>query len=547
MAGCKYKEQSYEEVSVHLKSDILLIVTATDIETSETHKKLNPFPGHSEILKVFKGSQTYYFGLFGSYKAIHVQCSMGSTSRASSILTVTEALTIIKPVIVLMPGIAFGINSGDQKIGDVIVAETIYPYNNKRVGKEIIHRGTPLNASKILINRFKSIKTNWEYLITSGTKASLIIAPILSGEELIDNMEYRDQLVESFPTVKGGEMEGGGLYAACDGNVDFILVKGICDFADGNKSVDKEQNQILAINSALSACLEVFSSKTAFEGVGLKSFAQNVEYREAKEYDANNLLFDIYDEEKEVYYIPREVDSELIRLIPQYGVWIYGIPGCGKSNYIIRNLIQNKIEYIYISLASSVGSPIDSYFEEIYYDLVSKYETESSLIKPRSFSDCTKSILKLLEKKFKSKNLVVFIEEIPISNDDQEKEFTEKVFSLIINKSLIAGLGGVKFFLSSINNPQSNIKTFNQKIHTILKFKELTNWENKDLNALIDLILSYINIPFEDKVREVLIGKAKGSPRFIKKYFRNILSEGKSDEASLFAMVIKTEIELSQI
>ena len=53
-------------------------------------------------------------------------------------------------------------------------------------------------------------------------------------------MNFRDQLLALEPEAIGGEMEGIGLYTAAQGEkVDWILVKAICDWADGNKETDK--------------------------------------------------------------------------------------------------------------------------------------------------------------------------------------------------------------------------------------------------------------------------------------------------------------------
>ena len=58
----------------------------------------------------------------------------------------------------------------------------------------------------------------------------------LSGEKLVDNLDFRDQLLNLEPEAIGGEMEGAGLYVACqDKKVDWILVKAVCDWADGQK------------------------------------------------------------------------------------------------------------------------------------------------------------------------------------------------------------------------------------------------------------------------------------------------------------------------
>ncbi|MBK8342206.1 MAG: hypothetical protein IPL12_02105 [Bacteroidetes bacterium] len=36
-------------------------------------------------------------------------------------------------------------------------------------------------------------------------------------------------------------MEGAGIVSVCDGKLQWIIVKGICDFADGNKADNKEK------------------------------------------------------------------------------------------------------------------------------------------------------------------------------------------------------------------------------------------------------------------------------------------------------------------
>ena len=48
-------------------------------------------------------------------------------------------------------------------------------------------------------------------------------------------------------------MEGAGIASACDGAVaHWIVVKAICDYADGNKKYGKDQKQALAAKSSIS-------------------------------------------------------------------------------------------------------------------------------------------------------------------------------------------------------------------------------------------------------------------------------------------------------
>jgi hypothetical protein len=98
---------------------------------------------------------------------------------------------------------------------------------------------------------------------------------MLSGEQLIDNKERRDALLAQFPDAKGGEMEGAGVYAACyRRGVHWILVKSICDFADGQKADQKEQKQALAIDTAVSACLALFNDPNVFSSFGVEVFEE---------------------------------------------------------------------------------------------------------------------------------------------------------------------------------------------------------------------------------------------------------------------------------
>ena len=77
------------------------------------------------------------------------------------------------------------------------------------------------------------------------------IGLILSGDKLIDNHDYRETLSKLVPEAIGGEMEAAGLYVACqNAQVDWIMIKAICDWADGNKAKKKKANQTKAARNA---------------------------------------------------------------------------------------------------------------------------------------------------------------------------------------------------------------------------------------------------------------------------------------------------------
>lgn len=547
MSKNDYQTISGTEINHLLNGELILIVTATDLETSHTHNKIKPLEGYDKTLKLFEGDLTYYFGKFGNYNIAHVQSSMGSLSRSSSIMTISTALNKLNAKIVVMVGIAFGVNEQKQKIGDVLISESIIPYNSKRVGrKETILRGIEEPASKILLNRFKNAKTTWEHITEEDYTVKLIPTRLLSGEELIDNIEHRKQLIKLYPESKGGEMEGVGLSAACSNKVNWIIVKGICDFADGEKNQNKTSHQEIAINAALSLCLNVFESANAFKDLGIDSISrvQNNICLLSQQEKIETVLFNIYDVDKEPYYVHRNDDDIFNATLEQSGIWIHGITGCGKTNLIIRNLQSQKQNFILICLASCTGNDSLSSFIEILLELAEK--TDRIITKlPKKFTECCKEILKILNECYSNKRLVIFIEEIPINTDKDYKDFLVNFFSLITSINLFPKLEKIRFVLSSINNPAKYIQGHQQKIHSHLKFIPLKNFQDENVRTLIAMIEKELNCKLSEELKNRLIKTSKGSPRFIKHFFKTVFVFGYTD-SNLEIALKETNSELNQ-
>jgi nucleoside phosphorylase/tetratricopeptide (TPR) repeat protein len=232
-----------------MKCDVLL-VTVTDIETEvllETSKALT-----NRDYKERPGQHKTYFdlGVIGDARVFVVRSEMGSDTMGGSLLTVNNAIVEVKPSAVIMVGIAFGVDSKKQKIGDILVAKQLQPYDLQRVGttetgeRKIILRGDKPHCSTKLLDRFHTTHLRWK-------KTKVNFGLVLSGQKLIDNIDFRDQLLELSEEAIGGEMEGGGLYVACNqSKVDWILVKAICDWADGKKGRGKKQKQKIAAQNA---------------------------------------------------------------------------------------------------------------------------------------------------------------------------------------------------------------------------------------------------------------------------------------------------------
>ena len=223
----------------------VLIVTATDIETRA-------------ILRAFKNYRMEYPGNitvydFGDVGGVHLyllQSGVGTTGPNAAAATISEAVAHLHPNSIIMAGIAFGVDPKDQEIGQILISEQLHAYGPKRVnttpeGDRLDYqRGDTVTASPRLISRFKDGAIHW-------TESRYEFGLLLSGDELVDNLDRRSELIRYQPEAIGGEMEGAGLYSiAARAKVDWIIVKAICDWADGNKRKNKEENQRLAARNA---------------------------------------------------------------------------------------------------------------------------------------------------------------------------------------------------------------------------------------------------------------------------------------------------------
>lgn len=245
-----------------MRENSFLFITTTDVEADALFSVMTPLPNKNEVIKVAIGNHTYYLGIIGHYPVVHVQCdSMGMINPGASITTTYDAISQWKPIAVIIVGVAFGINQKKQRIGDVLVSHSIIDYESAKIsihGKE--YRNHNVISGTILFDRFKNMRT-WSFHLPRGYQAKPIFGSILSGEKLVDNLNFLDELKESFPTAIGGEMESYGVFSACKnaGISEWIMVKGICDWANGQKSIQKDSRQQLAAKSAASLCFSVFS------------------------------------------------------------------------------------------------------------------------------------------------------------------------------------------------------------------------------------------------------------------------------------------------
>jgi nucleoside phosphorylase len=242
----------------------LLLITATENELRQVLRLLEPFENEEEILKVVTEYETYYLGKFGAFAASVVRSGMGSMGPLGSALTANAAIKLWKPSAVIVVGIAFGINKAKHKPADVLIAERLALYENQRISSEIVSRGSIPITGLSLLNRFKNA-IDWSFERPDGTKVKMHVGQMLSGNKLIDDPSFKQELIKMFPDSIGGEMEGAGVFDACSrARIEFIVVKGVSDWADGKKH---DGYQEMAAASATSLAHHVLSEENAMDGL----------------------------------------------------------------------------------------------------------------------------------------------------------------------------------------------------------------------------------------------------------------------------------------
>jgi nucleoside phosphorylase len=174
-----------------------------------------------------------------------VQSETGTATPGGALLTVRQAIQDLKPQAIIMCGVAYGLRPDKQKLGDILIAKQLQYYEAQKFDLQNgqIPQGDRTTASVLLLDRFRSADIDW-------SEPQTHFGLVLSGEKLVNDPIFRDWLLRAEPDAIGGEMEGAGLYAAAhDTKVDWILVKAISHWADG-QPVNNDAHTVAANNAA---------------------------------------------------------------------------------------------------------------------------------------------------------------------------------------------------------------------------------------------------------------------------------------------------------
>jgi nucleoside phosphorylase len=241
-------------------ADVLLIT----VNKHETQAVQALFGAGREVVRLTVNRFAYLdYGYVNGARVVHTISGMGVTDPGAMWDTTTRALKAFRPWAVIAVGIAWGANEDKQKIGEILVSQSLHLGGHKKLVEGVRRdRGPTPPASDALRNLFlTSQQLYWQ-------GAAVEFGPLISEETLFDDRSAKEQALSQCLGALGGEMEGSGMYGAARNDRDWIVVKAICDWGYKKQSADKEVNQR---DAARNAATFVHESMSNFSFATLRS------------------------------------------------------------------------------------------------------------------------------------------------------------------------------------------------------------------------------------------------------------------------------------
>ena len=202
---------SSNEIRSQLPTDILLL-TANDHEFNACYSYMKPVQrGYSTKLGMV------YFGRFGDQNNSNVKVALMKSWQGptEAVIAVTNAAEILNPKVVLFVGICASMERAKAKLGDVVISAKLATYDDKKVKADgtVEYRGTKPDVSRNMARLILNAAHGWKPPLEDPKRLDVKVhhdAVMLSGSDLVNNRERRQELLNSFPDALGLEMEGAG-------------------------------------------------------------------------------------------------------------------------------------------------------------------------------------------------------------------------------------------------------------------------------------------------------------------------------------------------
>lgn len=246
-----------------LRCDILLLVATS---SEEKALKLEARERGIAFQAERVGSLEFFcMGTIGATKVNAVRTDMGPFSYEGSASKAIHYRVAMGATGIIQVGMCFGVDESWQTLGDVVVSKYLIAYDRRDVttvdGKyKVDYSLAPVHEAKpSLIQMIQRRLEQW------NEPYKVFIGGVLSGGARIWSTPYLKEVVEGVPKVEGGmivggEMEAVGLLSISPpDNPLWMVVKGICDFADENRHRTIDEARPRACRNAASLVLSALA------------------------------------------------------------------------------------------------------------------------------------------------------------------------------------------------------------------------------------------------------------------------------------------------
>lgn len=248
------------------------------------------------------------------------------------------------------------------------------------------------------------------------------------------------------------------------------------------------------------------------------------------------VLFDVYTLKCEPYYLTRECDTLLEKCLLLRSVWVCGDSGVGKTSAVRRLLANVGAKPIEICLA---GCDPGLHQTAVLFEIagtICSVRDEAMPVEADIFNWVSDNIASVA----RSSPIALYLDEVPVSNNKfAVKNLLQLISTIIAKVKSINGAEGVRVVVSSIASPSLSDVANPGQLSERLQMQRLSKWRDDELIKLVVLIecgLSRAHLS-DDFVLK-LVGVADGSPRFVKNFFRNLVSGLEAPEVLLEKMRI---------
>ncbi|MEU6156172.1 hypothetical protein ABZ816_40000 [Actinosynnema sp. NPDC047251] len=230
----------------------LLVVTVTPEERDAVIDSFDRYTDNESTPDFRRGRvPTVRLGEIADTEVFLIQVPTAGGVGASTVSQVAaDVIRDLKPHCAIITGICYGLKPVEQELGDVLVSAVIRDLDHAKltdVDGRVVRQDRSERVAPSPVLHTAAIAAQRQWQRQSGLRVRF--GEILSWNKLVNSELVVTDLRERYPDAIGADMEGAAFYAVTRwAGVESILIKSICDWADGTK--DDSHHVVAAANAA---------------------------------------------------------------------------------------------------------------------------------------------------------------------------------------------------------------------------------------------------------------------------------------------------------